>query len=154
MAKAQRVNRKFVVPRDYSTGEQTHLTEAGYAAVTRMSADGQDLITIAEYLGIDIQTFRDLRKRDPATQEAIDRGRASLGNELTHLLLKQAREGNTTAAIFLSKARLGWRDVGPVPDGAGQTNNQVNIYLSEPLSDSQFEKLMSPMAPKQMEGSS
>ena len=143
MGKKQHVNRKYIVPLDQKTGSLTRLTDDGYAAITRMSAEGHDLITIAEYLGVNKETFREIRRRDPIAQEAIDRGRAKLGDELTNMLLKQARQGNTTAAIFLAKARLGWRDVGAVPDGA-QNNTQVNIYLQEPLSDAQFKSLMNP----------
>lgn len=121
--------------------KQYELKPAGYALIERMSKDGRDIVSIAKALGMHRDVFRKLRQRDPAAQEALDRGRAQLGDELTDIFLEQARKGNTVAAIYLSKARLGWRDQGPDP-AAGQTNVQVNINMPPNMSDEQFAALM------------
>ena len=129
------------VTRANEQGTPHVLKPAGYVLIERMSKDGRDIVSIAKSLGMHRDVFRNLRKRDPAAQEALDRGRAGLGDELTDLFLEQARKGNTVAAIYLSKARLGWRDQGPDP-AAGQTNVQVNINMPPQMSDEQFAALL------------
>ncbi len=129
------------VTRAHEQGTPHVLKPAGYALIERMSKDGRDIVSIAKALGMHRDVFRKLRQRDPAAQEALDRGRAQLGDELTDIFLEQARKGNTVAAIYLSKARLGWRDQGPDP-AAGQTNVQVNINMPPNMSDEQFAALM------------
>ncbi len=65
-------------------------------------------------------------KENPELAEARE---ACLGieeKELVDALWEQAKGGNTTAAIFLLKARHHYRDNSPVAD---QTNVQVNITL-------------------------
>jgi hypothetical protein len=129
------------VTRAHEQGTPHVLKPAGYALIERMSKDGRDIVSIAKALGMHRDVFRNLRKRDPAAQEALDRGRAQLGDELTDIFLEQARKGNTVAAIYLSKARLGWRDQGPDP-AAGQTNVQVNINMPPNMTDEQFAALV------------
>lgn len=60
--------------------------------------------------------------------EAFERGLAALGDELTHLLLKSARNGNVVAAIYLTKARLGWRE-GDSPEA--RPNITINLPDSQ-----------------------
>lgn len=129
------------VSRSSDFGAPHVLKPAGYALIERMSKDGRDIVSIAKALGLHRDVFRNLRKRDPAAQEALDRGRAQLGDELTDLFLTAARSGNMIAGIYLSKARLGWRDQGPDP-AAGQTNVQVNINMPPQMSDEQFAALL------------
>ncbi len=93
----------------------------------RMARDGRDLASIAKALGISSETFRVLRLRDPPTREALDRGRAALGDELQDILLSHARKGITIAAIFLAKARCGWREGEAMAGGNVTNNTQINI---------------------------
>ncbi|MCH7481670.1 MAG: hypothetical protein IIC31_02400 [Chloroflexi bacterium] len=86
----------------------------------------------AKQLGVDRKTLTDLRDRDPAVAEAWERGHGELASELTHILLQHAREGNIVAAIYLTKARLGWREGTPA-EGAGTANVQVNIQIPPPM---------------------
>ena len=129
------------VTRAQEVGTPHVLKPAGYVLIERMAKDGRDIVSIAKALGMHRDVFRNLRKRDPAAQEALDRGKAGLGDELTDFFLEQVRKGNTIAAIYLSKARLGWRDQGPDP-AAGQTNVQVNITLPPAMSDEQFAQIL------------
>lgn len=135
-----RGNSRYVT-RSSDFGAPHVLKAAGYLLIERMAKDGRDIVSIAKALGMHRDVFRVLRKRDPAAQEALDRGKAQLGDELTDLFLEQARKGNTVAAIYLSKARLGWRDQGPDP-AAGQTNVQVNINMPPNMTDEQFAALV------------
>lgn len=97
----------------------------GLAIVERMAKRGRDNTSIAKALRMSGETFRNVRKRQPEVQEALDRGRAALSDELTDILLKQARKGITIAAIFLAKARCGWRE-GDAPEA------RPNIIINLP----------------------
>ena len=61
----------------------------------------------------------------PEVDEAWESGIAGLADELTHILLQHARKGNVVAAIFLAKARLGWRE-GDAPEA------RANIVINLP----------------------
>lgn len=118
------------------------LKPAGYGLIERMSAGGRNLASIAGALGISCETFRALRRRDPEAQEALERGRAALGDELTDILLEHARKGMTVAAIFLAKARCGWRE-GEGMEGVRTVNNtQINIQIPPPMSDAEFKAII------------
>ncbi len=111
-------------------GIQYELKPAGYGLVERMSASGRDIASVAAALGISCEAFRALRRRDPEAQEALDRGRAALGDELTDILLEHARKGITVAAIFLAKARCGWRE-GDAPEARPNITIQLPDSRSE-----------------------
>ncbi len=118
------------------------LKPAGYGLIERMSASGRNLASIARALGISSETFRAMRRRDTEAQEALERGRAALGDELTDILLQHARRGITVAAIFLAKARCGWRE-GEGLEGARTVNNtQINIQIPPPMSDAEFKAII------------
>lgn len=106
-----------------------------------MAAGGRDLASIAAALGVGRDAFRRLRQEDDQAREAIDRGRAALGDELTDILLEQARNGVTVAAIFLAKARCGWREGEPMP-GSIVNNTQINIQIPERMSDEEFKSII------------
>lgn len=116
------------------------VNDDGIALVQALARECRDLETIAATLGISKDAFRDIRKRQSEVQEAIDRGRAGLGDEISDLLLLQARQGNTTAAIFLSKARLHWRDIGPIPGEASAPN--INITINAPMDATEWERMI------------
>lgn len=124
-----------------ATNAKSNITPAGLQVIERMAAAGQDQRTIAARLGVDRKTLTDLRDRDPAVAEAWGRGHAALADELTHILLQHAREGNVIAAIFLTKARLNWRDQGPV-DGGPDNRVQVNISIPPPMTDKEFKAII------------
>ena len=121
------------VDRATATGNKRTIGARGLQIVERMAADGHADASIAKSLRMHRETLRLCRRRQPEVQEALDRGRAALEDELTHILLGQAREGNTVAAIFLAKARCGWRE-GEVPGGMGE---RVNVTINLPAAMSQ-----------------
>ncbi len=132
-------------------GTRYDLKPAGLALIKRMSTQGRALASIAAALGVSNDTFRELRKRDPEAQEALDQGRAALGDELTDILLEQARNGITVAAIFLAKARCGWRE-GEGMEGKVVNNTQINIHIPESMSDAEFKAIIDGRAPKIIDG--
>lgn len=118
-------------------------TDAGLQRIELLACKGNDQRTIAKDLGVAWSTFRDLRDRDEAVQEALARGHGGLADELTHYLLKAARSGNVTAAIYLTKARLGWIE-GQAPDGIARPAVQVNIQIPRAMSDAEFQRMVAP----------
>ena len=94
---------------EHKTAQITVATE-GLDVIERMAAEGQDFRSIAKQLGCSGKSLQECRKRQPEVADAFERGHAALADELTHHLLHAARKGNIVAAIFLAKARLGWRE--------------------------------------------
>lgn len=115
------------------------VTERGLAVIEQLSAAGNANVTIAKALGTSATVLKALLSDDERVALAYDVGKARLADELTDILLSHARDGNVTAAIFLSKARLGWRDVGPA---TVQTAVAVNITIPAPMSDADFQKMI------------
>ncbi len=121
------------------------ITDAGLAQVERLAANGVADATLASALGLNRKDFsRLLREGDEGDErvlEAYYRGKARLADELTDILLTHARSGNVTAAIYLSKARLGWRDQGPATATPGNAV-AIQIVLPAPMSDAEFAKII------------
>jgi len=109
----------------------------GLALIERMASVGQDQRTIAKALGISAKTLLEARGRQPEVADALERGHARLADELTHILLRHARRGNVVAAIFLTKARLGWRE-GDAPD----TRPNIVINLPDATTPEQYMRLI------------
>jgi hypothetical protein len=67
---------------------------------------------IAAALGISTGTLHNVRKRDPAIDEAITRGKDKADLQVVAALYKKALAGDTTAMIFWLKNRrpVEWRD--------------------------------------------
>ncbi len=140
-------NRAYIRVQMAPDGSQTYvLKPEGYAAVREASANGKDLASIArQVLNIDPKTFEQLRKRDPLAQECVEVGRALMSDELHDILMSDARNGNTVAAIFLARSRAGWNNDAGAIEGMPQpkvvNNTQINIQLVEPLTPEQFKQI-------------
>ena len=102
------------------------VTKAGLEQVRKDAAQGLSNATIAARLGIDRHTLLDVRRRQCEVEEALQRGRGKLEDSLTESLLSAALSGNVVAAIWLTKARLGWHETGP-RDGGARVNVQINL---------------------------
>ena len=89
---------------------KVQLTDAGCQALVLLASEGADMWTMAHKLGIGRTTLQRLIKDDERVEAAIAIGKAALADECTHLLMTAARKGNIVAAIYLTKARLGWRE--------------------------------------------
>jgi hypothetical protein len=98
-----------VTGRDISApGAPIYITDEGVEYVERLAAVGASDTAIAGALRIDRQTFRHCRRRQPEVDEALAKGRAALGTELSHHLLLAARNNDWQAALALGRFRLGW----------------------------------------------
>lgn len=127
------------------------LTPEGLVLTEEYARKGHSIKSLCRVLGIHYASFRELRRRNDAVNDAWENGRACLDNEVNDLILNEARKGNLTAAIFYSKGRLGWREVGPAEGESAQAPT-VNINISAPLSDEQFAKMITVNAPERKEG--
>ena len=88
------------------------------------------------------ETLRQIRRRQPAVEESLVRGRGALETELCGLLIEKARNGDVIASLFLLKARCGWRE-GELPPGTQVINAEaVQINMPGQLTAEQFEQLL------------
>lgn len=140
-------NREYVrrVPLPTGAGRYA-LTEKGRAAIRAASAGGMALGAIARnVLGISAAAFEDMRKREPDVQELVEYGRELLADEITDLLLTQARSGVVASTIFLARSRAGFDNDGGKIEGSRQpkiVNNTLNVTFAEPMSKADFAALM------------
>ena len=65
---------------------------------------------IADYFGIDSDTFAAIRKRDPEVFRSYKRGKARAIGSIGGNLISQAKAGNVSAAIFYLKTQAGWKE--------------------------------------------
>lgn len=65
---------------------------------------------IADYFGISKTTFYAIMERQPEVCERYKKGKAKAIGAVAQGLLQQARDGNTTAAMFYLKTQAGWRE--------------------------------------------
>jgi hypothetical protein len=72
------------------------------------------LTSIAKVLGMDSNTLRLVRIRQPEVDEAYQRGLAREEELLVGNLRRAANEGNVVAGIFLLKARHGYKEGVPL----------------------------------------
>lgn len=125
------------------------LKPEGYEAIRVASANGKDLASIArQVLNISPEAFVDMRKRDVYARECVEVGRALMSDELHDILMRQARDGVTVAAIFLARSRAGWNnDAGAIEGMPAKTVNvqqNISINLVEPMTPEQLRALTQP----------
>jgi len=65
---------------------------------------------IADYFGIGRTTFFEICERQPEVYEQYKKGKAKAIDEVAKGLILQAKEGNTSAAMFYLKTQAGWRE--------------------------------------------
>lgn len=123
-------------------GPVTSVTPAGLQLIEELLSEGADPRGVAKGLGVCLTTMNRLRDEDDAVREAWDRGLGELATELAHHLLTAARKGNIVAAIFLTKARLGWIE-GKAPEGnGGKPDVAIQINLPEPKDRETYMRLV------------
>ena len=102
MSEIKNIKNKGGRPPKVLTTEQIAQVEALGAVLS--------LAQIADYLGIGESTFYTIMERQPEVSRAYKKGKAGAIDSVAKGLLQQAREGNTTAAMFYLKTRAGWRE--------------------------------------------
>ncbi len=111
------------------------ILRAGLGLVRRMARAGHSNTSIAAALGMASTTFGSACRRQPEVAEALQVGRAGLEDELANILLEHARgtrgdnKTSVIAAIYLTKARCGWRE-------GDQQEVKPNITIQLPAAQS------------------
>jgi hypothetical protein len=102
--------------------------EGAAARIEALAADGFSIVGVAKGMGTSKETLAKWFDADPALTEAFDQGREQERHALHNMLYRQAMEqGNTVAALFLLKARHGYRE-----GDQGETGNRVQITFALP----------------------
>ena len=89
---------------------------------------------IADYFGIDADTFAAIKKRDAEVFRSYKRGKAKAIGAIGSNLIGQAKAGNVSAAIFYLKTQAGWSE-------AKAENEQesppisISFNVNEPVKD-------------------
>jgi hypothetical protein len=65
---------------------------------------------IADFFGMHINTFDNIRERQPEVDVAYKRGRAETIGKVAQSLIQDALDGDTTSRIFFLKTQGGWRE--------------------------------------------
>ena len=65
---------------------------------------------IADYFGVPHRTFQAILERDDEVSASYKKGKSKAIASIAGGLLKQAREGNTSAAIFYLKTQAKWSE--------------------------------------------
>jgi hypothetical protein len=65
---------------------------------------------LSDYYGVSENTFREIEKRQPEVSEAYKKGKGRAIANVAGNLIKQAQNGNVTAAIFYLKTQAGWKE--------------------------------------------
>ena len=96
--------------------------------IEALAADGFSVLGVAAGLGVGKEVLHRWLEQDPALQRAFDEGREKERHALHNMLYKQAMEkGNASAAMFLLKARHGYRE-----GEAQESGNRVSIVFQLP----------------------
>lgn len=89
-------------PRTELTDKQAAQVEALAAYLSKQQ--------IADYLGVSRVTFDAILERDEVVSLHYKKGKAKAIANVAQGLVKQAIEGNMTAAIFYLKTQAGWKE--------------------------------------------
>jgi hypothetical protein len=117
----------------------------GLELVEQMASKGMSITSIAKALQIHRDTFAMIRKRQPEVVEVLERGYASMEDDLVDALYTRAMDpsskGGTTAAIFLLKTRRGYEGT-KVPSHItiNNDNRQQVVQLPDKLSEEAYIK--------------
>lgn len=107
--------------------------------VHALAADGWSVIGVAHRMGVGKDAFNRWLEERPDLKDAFDQGREAERYALHNFLYRQAMEkGNASAAMFLLKARHGYRE-GDQSDQASSVN--VTIALPGAMTLQQFTSL-------------
>lgn len=115
------------------------------ARIREMSAEGHSTVAIAQQLGVGRKTLDKWRAEFPALDEAYREGVDRERYTLHSVLAEKAKAGNIVAAMFLLKARHGYRE-GDQSDQGGRVAIQIN--LPGPMTLDQFRALGTPQTTK------
>ena len=108
--------------------KKIQLKKTDYAKIRRLGARGVSEVDITKALGISFPTWKRLKEEDEQALEALEEARREEESELVGVLYEAAvKDKNLTAAMFLLKARHGYKE------GADKIDaTQVNVKITLP----------------------
>lgn len=107
--------------------------------IQKACENGCTILQIANALDVSMQTLRRWREERPDIEQAFQQGRAIEHDRLVGALFEQAvNKSNTTAAIFLLKARHGYVEGVPLV----QNSVSVNFTLPGAMTPEQYVKTL------------
>ena len=110
--------------------------------IRQAAANGVNEVGIAQALGVDFRTWQRIRDEDPETKAVYQEARKAEEGKLVGVLFDKAvNKQDSVAAIFLLKARHGYRDQGP-SDAGDTTRPTININIPAPLAPDQYARLI------------
>lgn len=133
--------RSVALARSHLSGFAPHnkvkLSDDNRAKAAKALADGYPKAAVAKALSISTKTLDRLIRDDPELQAMIEVQRSFEETELRDILMELARRGDTVAAIFLTKARHGWRDRddAKIKLDAGKTGGVLVVPGTMPLAE-------------------
>lgn len=144
-----------VAPRPELRGLVPHnkvgLSPENRAKVIEALAEGYPKAAIARALRVTTKTLSRLIQDDPELMEAVEAQRSFEEAELRDILMENARRGDTVAAIFLAKARHGWRDRDD-PKLKVEAQGGVLVLPAAPATEAEWEARASANQAKYREG--
>lgn len=136
------------MPRVHRTGKPAGRTKLrvaavpdGYRIIEELASRGCSEVTIARALGMSQDTWRREKSEDPKAVEALERGRAVEHDSLVGKLYESAMKGNVVAALFLLKARHGYREGHTIEH---QQNVRVTLELPAALDPNTYARVINP----------
>jgi len=64
----------------------------------------------ADFFGISLTTLKEVEKRQPEVYDSYKKGKSQAIANVANNLVKQAKDGNMSAAIFYLKTQAGWSE--------------------------------------------
>lgn len=105
--------------------------------VEELASQGHSILNISRALGISKELFYVWREQYPDIETALQHGKEKERHDLHNALYQSAMKGNVTSAIFLLKARHGYRE-GDQSDIA----NKVAITFNLPAASQNVDDYM------------
>lgn len=84
---------------------------------------------IADFMGINRDTFFAIMERQEQVRAAFNKGQASLINLASQTLAKKIEDGDLTATIFFLKTKAGWKETLDLSNEDGTLSKPTTIKL-------------------------
>ena len=107
---------------------QKKLDEKQIAQVEALAAY-LTLEQISDYFGITRPTFDAICERQPDVFLHYKKGKSKAIANISQNLIKQAQDGNTTAAIFYLKTQAGWKETQVVDNTSSDGSMSPNLKI-------------------------
>jgi hypothetical protein len=117
------------------------LTDEQRRAVAQAVLDHYPRSEIARALGVAVRTLRRIIDEDPELTDAADAAKDREEAELRDALMAMARKGDTVAALFLLKARHGYRDKDEVKKAPEGFQGGV-LVVPGPMKEADFDAMV------------